>query len=192
MITVKIEGMAALQARLSGMEKQVKYAAAQALTQTAKKIKDVTPAELDKSLDRPTSFTKRGLYVKPAKRDNLVAEVGFMAKQAEYMRYQIAGGTRNPGAKGLKLPAAIKTNEFGNIPKGLIAQLVAVARKERKLGKVKARRVAISNKVALFYGDPADVGGHKFPRGIYKDIDLGGGRRQLVPLVIFPNKTASY
>jgi hypothetical protein len=192
MITVKIEGLDALRARLAGMEKQVKFAAAKALTQTANKIKAAVPAELDKALDRPTPFTKRGLYVKGAKRDNLVAEVGFMAKQAEYMRYQIAGGRRAGGAGGLKLPSAIKTNEFGNIPKGLIKQLISIANKERKLGKVKARRIRISNKVELFYGDPSDVAGHKFPRGIYKRIDLGSGRGQLVPVVVFPDVTASY
>lgn len=192
MITVKLEGMDALKARLQGMGKQVRFAAAQALTQTAGKIKEATPAALEKALDRPTPFTKRGLYVKSARRDNLVAEVGFMAKQAEYMRYQIAGGSRDPGAKGLKLAANIKPNEFGNIPKGLIAQLVKVAQQEKKLSKVKARRIKVSNKVELFYGDPSDVGGHKFPRGIYKRIDLGNGRGQLVPLIIFPVTTARY
>ena len=192
MITVKITGVDAVKAHLAGLGKQVSFAAAQALTQTAGKIKDATPAELDKALDRPVAFTKRGLFVRRATRANLTATVGFMRAQAEYMRYQIEGGTRNPGAGGLKLPAAIKPDAFGNIPRGLIAQLVAVARKEKKLGKVKARRIAVSNKAALFYGDPADVGGHKFPRGIYKEIDLGGGRKQLVPLIIFPNKAARY
>lgn len=190
MITVNVQGN--LTTWAANMEKQVKFAAAQALTQVAGKVKDAVPAALDRSLDRPTPFTKRGLYVRGARRDNLVAEVGFMAKQAEYMRYQIAGGTRDPGKKGLKLPASIQLNDFGNIPKGLIAQLVKVAQQEKKLGKVKARRIKVSNKVEIFYGDPADVGGHKFPRGIYKRIDLGGGRGQLVPIIIFPNKAARY
>ena len=192
MITIKLTGADAVKAHLLGLSKQVSVAAAQAITQTAAKIKEATPAELDRTLDRPTPFTKRGLFVKRATPANLTAVVGFMRIQAEYMRWQIEGGTRNPGAAGLKLPLALKTDAFGNIPRGLIAQLIAVARKEKKLGKVRARRIGITAKTGLFYGDPTSVGGNKFPRGIYKEIAIGGGRTKLQPLIIFPNKPAHY
>jgi len=187
MITVKITGVDAVKAHLAGLGKQVAFAAAQALTQTAGKIKDATPAELDKALDRPVAFTKRGLFVRRATRANLTAVVGFMPAQAAYMRYQIEGGTRNPGAGGLKLPVAINTDAFGNIPKGIIGKLIAVARKERKLAKATTRRIKVSNKVELFYGDPKDQTGKDWPRGIYKAVE---GR--LIPLVVFPNKPARY
>ncbi len=115
-----------------------------------------------------------------------------MAKQAEYMKYQIAGGSRLPGAGGLRLPSAINVNEFGNIPKGLIRQLVQVANKEKRLGKVKARRIKVSRNVEIFYGDPDDVGSKRYPRGIYKRVVMSGGRSRLIPLVVFPQVMASY
>lgn len=190
-LSVEFDG-AGLRRKLENIQKQTRFAAAKALTQTAAAVKAAVPDELDRVLDRPVPFTKRGLYIRAARRDNLQAEVGFMPKQAEYMRYQIAGGVRSPGRGGLKLPSAIQLNEFGNIPKGTITQLIAVANKERKLGKVKARRIRVSSSVELFYGDPADVGGKNYPRGIYKRIQLGGGRGQLVPIVVFPNSSARY
>lgn len=187
-ISVDITGIEAAKARVAGMGRQVAFAASQALNATAKAIADAAPAELEKNLDRPTPFTKRGVRVlRYASKDRIEATVGFMTAQAKYMKWATAGGTRNPGAAGLKLPAAIQVNEFGNIPKGVIAKLVAVARKEGKLGKVTARRVAISNKVELFYGDPKDQKGKVWPRGIYK---IANGA--LIPLILFPVKAARY
>lgn len=195
MISIKVDmqGMEALKARLNGMSKQVNYAAAVALTATAKKAQAAMPAAMERALDRPTPFTKSSIFVSPANKNNLAATIGFKDRAATYMARQISGGTLNHGSKGLKLPASIALNQFGNIPKGLIAQLIAVAKKEGKgLTKRKSRLIKVSNKVELFYGDPADVGGHKFPPGIYKRIDLGNGRHQLVPVVIFPRVAAHY
>ncbi len=187
-IAVDIKGMEAIKAKLAGMGRQVAFAASKALNATGKAVSDAMPAEIEKAIDKPTPFTKKGVRVlKYASKSNLSTTVGFMTAQAKYMRLQIEGGTRNPGAAGLKLPAAIKLNEFGNIPKGVIGQMIAVARKERGLKKATARRVKVSAKVELFYGDPTDQKGKPWPRGIYK---VANG--QLIPLVIFPVKTATY
>jgi len=192
MINVRIEGLDALKAKLAGKARQIPFAASRALNATAQKVAEAMPAEIERAIDKPTPFTKRGVRVlKYANKANLSATVGFMAAQAKYMLLQIAGGVRHPGSGGLRLPGAIKVNEFGNIPKGLIAQLLAVANNERKLGKVKARRVQISNKVELFYGDPTDQGGKKYPRGIYKRV-VQNGRHILIPLIVFPSTPAKY
>lgn len=192
-ISVDVRGLDAVTARLHGLGRQVDYAASRALNATGKAIADAMPPELERALDRPTPFTKRGVRVlKYANKNNLEATVGFMTAQARYMRWATDGGVKNPGQAGLRLPSAINVNEFGNIPRGLIAQLVAVANKERKLGKVRARRIAVSNKVELFYGDPTDPGGKVFPRGIYKRIAGSGGRNQLIPLIVFPVTRATY
>ena len=187
-ISVDIKGLDAVKANLAGLGKQVAFAASNALNATGKAVSDAMPAEIDKVIDKPTPFTRRGVRVlKFANKGRLETTVGFMKAQAEYMRWQIEGGSRQPGAAGLRLPSAIKVNEFGNIPKGLINQLIAVARKEGKLGKVKARRVQVSSKVALFYGDPLDKTGKTWPRGIYKVAN-----DSLIPLVVFPVTTARY
>lgn len=172
--------------------KQVDFAAAQALTRTAKDVQAAMPAGLERQLDRPTPFTKSGTFVQAARRDSLVATVAFKDRQASYLQWQVEGGVRSPNRKALRLPAAIALDNFGNLPKGIIQQLLAVARREGKLGKRKSRRIKVSNKLELFYGDPADVGGHRFPPGIYKIVDRGAGRTQLVPLIVFPARSATY
>lgn len=191
-IGVVIEGFEAARARLLGKQKQVRFAAVVAITRTANDVKQAVPAALSRDLDRPTRFTLDGTFVTRADRDRLEAVVGFKDRQAKYMQLQIAGGLRQPGSRGIKLPSAIQLNEFGNIPRGVIGKLLAVARKEGALTKRVARRVRISRSVELFFGDPKDQGGRKFPRGIYKDVDLGGGRRQLIPLIVFPQRPAKY
>lgn len=187
-IVVDVKGVEAVKANLSRMGKQVTFAANVALNATGKKVAEAMPGEIDKAIDRPTPFTRKGVRVlKYANKANLEATVGFMQAQAEYMKWQVEGGTRNPGPAGLRIPAAINVDAFGNIPKGVIGKLIAVARKERGLAKATARRVKISNKVDLFYGDPTDQKGKPWPRGIYKAVN-----GQLIPLVIFPVKVARY
>ena len=187
-IRVDVSGFAVLKATLDGYGRQIAFATSKALNATGKKVADAMPDEIEKAIDKPTPFTKRGVRVLAyANKSRLQTTVGFMAAQAKYMRWQVEGGVRQPGSAGLRLPSAIKVNEFGNIPKGIINQLVAVARKEGKLGKVKARRVQVSSKVELFYGDPLDKTGKKWPRGIYKII-IGS----LIPLVVFPVTPARY
>jgi len=191
-INCKVQGIDELRRVLAGQSKQIAFAASKALNSTAKKVAEAMPAEIEQAINKPTAFTKRGVRVLVyANKSSLTARVGFMDAQAKYMAYQIEGGTRMPGAGGLKLPSAIKLNEYGNIPRGLIAQLVSVANKERKLGKVKSRRIAVSNKVELFYGDPIDSRGKPYPRGIYKRVEQNG-RHQLIPIIVFPKTAAHY
>ena len=182
----------AVRRSFGAMAKQVNFAAAVALTRTAQDVQRAVPAALDKSLDRPTDFTKRGTYIRAAKRDRLEAEIKFKPVQSGYMKYMVSGGTRRPNNVALRLPTGINTDAHGNIPKGAIKTLLAVARKELKLGKVKSRRYRVSAKVELFYGDPADVGAKDRPAGIYKIIKRADGASTMVSIVAFPRKSAHY
>lgn len=187
-ISVDVKGLEVAKANLAGLGKQVVFAASKALNATGKAVADAMPDEIAKAIDKPTPFTRRGVRVlRYANKRNLEVTVGFMKAQANYMRWQTEGGTRQPGAAGLRLPSAIKLNEFGNIPKGVIAQLIAVARKEKKLGKAKARRISVSKNVELFYGDPIDQTGKTWPRGIYKATP-----NAMIPLIVFPVTPARY
>lgn len=183
--------------RLDVQQKQVRYATAVALTRTAATIKDALPAELDRVFDRPTSFTKRGIYLKAARRDALTAEVGFMAKQASYLRLQVEGGVRQPTERGIRLPGNIQLNAFGNIPRGLTDKLKAAA-KDGTLGTAVAKRLGVSAKdrrkgaapISLFYGKPAGGRWGKAPVGIYRRIPGKPGK--LVPVIVFEDTPAKY
>ena len=187
-IGVKIKGLVAIRATLNGMGKQVDFAASKALNATGKRIVEAMPAEMDKSLHRPTPFTRKGVAILAyANKARLETTVGFRRIQAEYLRWQIEGGSRQPGPGGLKLPSAIKLNDYGNIPNGVIAGLIALARKDRGARKAAAKRVRVSARLELYYGDPEDKTGKVWPRGIYK---IANG--SLIPLIVFPNVAAKY
>ena len=64
--------LAEVRRRLSGLEKQVNFAASKALNDTAREVRKAIPAGLRRSLDRPTPFTasEGATFVKPAKRED--------------------------------------------------------------------------------------------------------------------------
>ena len=166
---------------------QFQFAAAKALTDTAAIVRNSMPAEAELTLDRPTPYTKGGFYSQGARKDKLFSVVGIKDRQAQYLWWQVEGGTRAPARKALKLPQQIDLNEFGNIPPALIRTLIARAKMGKRATKGQAKRFGVSSKVDLFYGDPAD----SRPPGIYKRVGVGD-QAKLVPLVLFPARSARY
>ncbi len=175
---------------------QAPFAMAKALTRTAQSAQKEIPAALDKSLDRPTEFTKRGTFIAAARKTNLIATIGFRDRQAGYLKYQIDGGFRAPSKVALRLPGNVTLDAFGNIPKGTINKLIEAARSgkygalvRRRLG-VKGRRKG-ANDVSLFYGRP--IHHPSWPVGIYRRVPGAQGRPgKLVPIVVFPKRSAFY
>lgn len=167
---------------------QYRFAVAKALTDTAKAVGGGLPGEMTRVLDRPSAFTKSGVFVKPARKDALQATVGFKAKQAAYLSWQVDGGVREPSRSALRLPSNVALNEFGNLPSGLIRQLIARARAGRRATKRQASRFGVSKDLDLFYGEPGDGR----PAGIYKRVATSSTRHQLVPVVVFPKQGARY
>jgi hypothetical protein len=201
MIHIKVtHNLDAVARAFSAQRKQIAFATAVALTRTAQDLRAAIPAELDRKLDNPTDFTKRGTYLLAARKDKLQAEVGFRQIQARYMALQIAGGARQPGKGGIKLPGNIQLNAFGNIPRGTIAKLKAAA-KEGTLGPALAKRInANGNRrkgaapLQLFYGQPTGRGWENAPVGIWRRIPPAtpGGKGKLIPVIVFDDKPARY
>ena len=195
MIKVDIRGLDKTLARIAGMQKQLRYAAAVALTRTAQAVRDALPAVMDRELDRPTTFSKRGIFVKAARKESLTSVVGFMDRQASYLKYQIAGGTRMPTSRGIKLPGNVQLNSFGNIPKGLIDKLKASAQ-DGSLGRGLAGKLGVGNRrknaapIQLFYGKPTGRGWEKAPMGIWRRVPGKPGK--LIPVVVFEDTPAKY
>lgn len=186
--------------KFSAQAKQVRFAAAVALTRTAQDVQREVPQALRQALDRPTDFTQRGTFVVPARRDRLEARVQFKDRQARYMALQIAGGRYQPSEAGIRLPGNIQLNAFGNIPKGLIAKLKAAAGSgqlgpaiARRLGAQRDRRKGAAP-VQLFYGQPTGKGWKDAPVGIWRRIppSTPGGKGKLVPVIVFEKKPAIY
>lgn len=195
-ISVDTSGLVGLAQRLAGQQKQIAFATAKALTQTAAALRQALPAELERVLDRPTTFTKQGTYLRAARRDDLRAEVGFKDRQAAYMRWVTEGGTRPAGARGIKLPGNIELNQFGNIPRGVIDKLKRAAQ-DGTLGASLRRRLQIDGNrrkgaapVQLYLGKPTGRGWENAPLGIWRRIPGRPGK--LIPVVVFENTPARY
>jgi hypothetical protein len=201
MLTIKVtHDFDTLAASLGRQAKQVAFATAVALTRTGQDLRNAIPAALDEALDKPTEFTKRGTYLVPARRDRLVAEIGFRAIQSRYMRYQIEGGIYEPKAGGIKLPGEIQLNAFGNIPRGTIAALKRAA-KDGSLGASVRKRLGVDGNrrkgaapIQLFYGQPTGKGWEKAPIGIWRRIPPAypGAKGKLIPVVVFEQTKAVY
>ena len=77
--------------------------------------------ELQLKIDRPTPFTIRGgggspvLKVFKANKRFGQAKVFTGQKQSDYLGFHVFGGTRR--GKAMNVPAKIKKNKFGNIPR---------------------------------------------------------------------------
>lgn len=208
----------AFSAGIANAKKQTEFAAAVALTKTAKRAQADMPAALQRALDQPTAYTQRGTYITPARRDKPEAVIGFKDRQAKYMAYQIAGGVYNPGAAGIKLPGDITLNTFGNIPRGTIAKLKAAAKGgslsnaiARRLGReidsgsaagdtayqrlnMHGNRRKRAAPIQLFMGRPAGKGWENAPMGIWRRIPPAspGGKGKLVPVIVFEDTPARY
>jgi hypothetical protein len=174
--------------RLNRFTKQGREATARALTMTARDLREALPKAMEADLDKPTPFTLRGFYLKAATSSSLQAEVGIMPKQAAYLKYQVLGGSRSPNKVALRLPAVVSVNQYGNLPAGVIKQLIARAKAGKRTTKRQSKRSGVSSGVDLFYGDPGDGR----PPGIYKRVVLSATRHQLVPVVVMPKRAASY
>ncbi len=109
-------------------KKQIPFATARAITQTLNVAKKDVLKQLDKDIDRPVPFTRRGFRVDGANKQTLTGRLFILPKQHEYLRFQIFGGVRKPKGVALALrpakpgPGRIRLNRFGNIPPGQMAR----------------------------------------------------------------------
>lgn len=167
---------------------QFRFAAAVALTESVMAARDSMPGQVQSIFDRPTAFTSTGFYMQGARKETLTASVGVKDRQAQYLAYQVEGGERAPARKALRLPSVVNLNEFGNVPAGLIRQLVTRAQAGKRATKRQSQRFGVSQKIELFYGEPGDGR----PAGIYKRVAVNATQHQLVPIIVFPRQPAKY
>jgi hypothetical protein len=105
--------------------RQLPFATSLAINDTLNDIKRAEERQLERRLDRPTPFTKRGLAVKRATKRRLVGAVFFKPIQSAYLEKLETGGTRRPKKKAIPVPANQRRNKYGNMPRGAIKRLLA-------------------------------------------------------------------
>ena len=115
--------------------KQIPFATAKALTQTAKDVRESLKKALPRYLHRPTPKLISSVRSDMATKYNVTARVGFAGlgfdktlwreSPAEIMRYHIKGGTRFPNRKAIAVPVKQTTNQYGNLKRNAIKNLLA-------------------------------------------------------------------
>jgi hypothetical protein len=146
-ITLDTSALASLQLAVQQMSaRRLNAALATALTRTAVETKAVLTDRLARDLDRPTPYTLRSLYTKPARADALQAEVYFKDDLAgsgtpatKYLLPQVEGGARHvkrferalqaagamPAGWHAVPGAAARLDAYGNVSKGQITQILS-------------------------------------------------------------------
>ena len=128
-----------LQRKLSKAKRQIPFAVKGGLDATAFDAQRAVKKALPIALDNPLKYTIKGVQVEKAKKDTLIATVGFAGKgfgrssgsipQAEYMHFMIKGGIRSPKHTSIAVPNPRSgkkvTNKAGNIPRGKISKLLS-------------------------------------------------------------------
>lgn len=119
------DNIAAFERQMSDFARsQLPFATALALNDTAAEVKDAEETEVEKALDRPTPFTRRGLFVSRASKRKLTAIVGFKDTQAAYLAFQVAGGHRAPKGRAILVPVGQRLNKYGNMPRSAVARML--------------------------------------------------------------------
>ena len=113
--------------------KQIRFAAAKALTEAAKDYVKVGTVLMRQTLDRPTPFSQRAVRSRGANASNLQARVFVMPIQAAYLAPHVDGGTvsaRKPS------PTPIAENQYGNLPKGTTKRAKVFSERSKRTGKL--------------------------------------------------------
>lgn len=105
--------------------KQLPFAAAMTLNDTAVDVKEDEERSVEEAFDAPTPYTKRAMYLRRASKTRLAAQVGVKTVQAGYLKWQVTGGTRRPSGRAVVVPVKLRRNKYGNMARGAIKRAVA-------------------------------------------------------------------
>ena len=144
---VQTDGLQKMRAALAGFSsRRLAAAQATALTRATATAKQTVLDELKRSIDRPTPYTLRGLFMKGATAQNLTSRLwygnefsGGGVPQARYLYPEVEGGTRKHKRfeKALIARGSMPSNTFavpakyaprdqyGNVPSGVINQILS-------------------------------------------------------------------
>lgn len=212
MLTVKIEGLKAVEAKLRGLQKQIPYATSRALNNVAFKINDQVKEEMKRTFKGgATAYTLRAFKVEKATKANLTAEVALRKDAPEggtpygkALQHLFKSGTRDwkklegwllamkimPSGLMAVPGEAAPLDARGNFRKAPLAEMLGVLRSNlrnlrvyRKTGAGKAHK-AIGYFV-VFPGDKTSL--HP---GIWKRIETGktkwrSGSSTVKPIVMY-------
>lgn len=200
--------------KLDLADKQVRFAAAVALTRTAQAVKVAQVDEMKRVFDRPTNYTLNSLFVRGARPNRLDAlvwvkdDAGKGIPATKYLLPQVEGGQRshkrfekaliNAGVLPYGMFAVpgdgAEVDAFGNIQRGQIVRVLAYFRAFGQQGY--SANITDKRKASLAKGSAKrGVRGisyfslrerrGKLPPGIYSRTSFGAWGSAIKPIMIF-------
>ena len=104
--------------------REAPFAMALAMTKTAQQAQIDATAVMVRDLDKPTPFTQKAIGITKATKTNPVAHVFIKDKQADYLKFQIEGGTRvAERGKPVIIAHHKHRNKYGNLPRNKLRRL---------------------------------------------------------------------
>ncbi|WP_274426761.1 hypothetical protein [Chelativorans sp. YIM 93263] len=194
------------------------FAAARALTWTAKDVEKNSEKWIKRVFDRPKRWTVNAAFVKPAKKRELVAEVYFKdfapkgTPAGKYLLTNIRGGPRPHtrwekrlihqsimGANEYAMPGkALKLDRYGNVPRGTYAKIIAqlqlgtngTGNESKRSRSTKRRRGAARYFVS--YGKNAPRLGNVRPTSLPRGIWQRDRKGKISPVFVFVPRVPNY
>lgn len=207
MLTIRLEGMSQLKAKLLGIEKQIPFATSVALNRTAKAVEDAERQAMSGGFDRPKAQTVRATYIKRSTKQSLVAEIGLKSRQmgipaSEYLHANIKGGARSYKRSELMLrqagilpeghftvPGAGATlDAYGNMSRGQIVSILSYFRtfgntslNTKRMNATDRSRATRARKATDYFVVPVADRTMKLYPGIWQRT----GNNDIKPLLLF-------
>jgi hypothetical protein len=111
---------------LGSAVRQLPFVTAAALTSVVKLAQVAEQRALPSVFDKPTPFTQRGIGVQTATKGSLRAAVYVRPQQAAAgLLLQETGGIRTPKKRALVTPAGARLNQYGNLPRRGVKNMLA-------------------------------------------------------------------
>lgn len=198
MISIRIEGLDAALRRVDQAGKQVRYAAAVALTRTGKQVEQQLQKDMQGAFDQPSPYTMKGTFSTGATKTKLEAVVGLKDKgqrvpPALLLKEHFTGGMRGgkPMERALSamgaLPAGwraipgegMQLDRYGNPKRAQVREILGALKSRMRAYKGRGARVKA---VGYFVITPGGKS-HLHP-GVYWQSG-----RSIKPMFVFVEQT---
>ena len=205
-VDVDISGAVKLTTALT---KQIPFAMAKALTQTAKNAQAQIIIVMQLVFDRPTPYTLNSTFVDPATKDKLVSEVKLKDESAtglpatKYLAPEVFGGARSAKRsevalrRSLNLPdgsfivpgARVPLDQYGNITAGTMTKILSAV---RSMPDSYANMTSKSRQRAIAAGRESEIFVGRSPTGAQRLGVWERHGRHLWPFLIFIDRAPTY
>lgn len=124
---------------------QLPFAKAMAVTGLGRRVQEAEQSAFNKVFDRPAPFTVKSVGVRAARKNDPTAVVFVKDIAAAYLEPFEFGGAHKTNGRALLNPKAAQTNQYGNLPRNLVARLKN--RADIFIGAVKTKSGEVVNGV---------------------------------------------